>query len=131
MCLYIVTFLASIYGCVFNVYSYLQARTASEVVERFRASVLMTLEQDVQTLSDVVFGSQGLQVKLATMERTLINGTVTGNVSCWYICYLHTKSLTLMIFLGVVTKQFVKTGGVIMSLHLSMFLCGTNQLQVN
>jgi len=60
----------------------LQARTASEAVERFRTTVLLTLEQDVQTLSDAVLGSQGLQIKLAAMERSILNGTMAGSVSC-------------------------------------------------
>jgi hypothetical protein len=77
-----VTLLASIHGCVCIVYPYLQARTASETVERIRTSVLVTLEQDVRTLSDAVLGSQGLQIKLAAVERTIRNGTMAGTVSC-------------------------------------------------
>jgi len=68
-------------GCVCVVYPYLQARTASETIERFRTSVLLTMEQDVQTLSDAVFGSQGLQIKVAAVERSIINGTMAGTVS--------------------------------------------------
>lgn len=73
---------ASILGCVSIVYPYLQARAASETVERIRTSVLVTLEQDVQTLSDAVLGSQGLQIKVASVERTIRNGTMAGIVSC-------------------------------------------------
>ncbi|GFG35967.1 hypothetical protein Cfor_02931, partial [Coptotermes formosanus] len=54
------------------------ARAASETVERIRTSVLVTLEQDVQTLSDAVLGSQGLQIKVASVERTIRNGTMAG-----------------------------------------------------
>jgi len=60
----------------------LQARTASETVEQFRATVLLPLEQDVQTLADAVFGLKGLQIKMAAVERSIINGTVAGTVSC-------------------------------------------------
>jgi hypothetical protein len=63
------------------VYPYLQARTASQAVEQFRTSVLLTLEQDVQTLSDAVFGTQGLQIKVAAVERSMLNGTMVGTVS--------------------------------------------------
>jgi late competence protein required for DNA uptake (superfamily II DNA/RNA helicase) len=73
--------LASIHGCVAIVYSYLQARTASETVEQIRSSALVTLEQQVQTLIEAVFGSQGLQIKLEGVEKTLRNGTLSDAVS--------------------------------------------------
>jgi hypothetical protein len=71
----------SICNCVSNIYLYLQARTASETVEQIRTSVLVTLEEKIQTLFDTVFGSQGLQIKLAAVERTVRNGTGAGIVS--------------------------------------------------
>jgi len=46
-------------------------------------TVLMTLEQSVQSLTDTVLGSEGLQGRLAVVERTIRNGSVVGTVS-WY-----------------------------------------------
>jgi hypothetical protein len=59
----------------------LQARTASETVEQIRTNVLATLEEKIQTVFDTVLGSQGLQMKLAVLERTVRNGTAAGIVS--------------------------------------------------
>jgi hypothetical protein len=44
-------------------------------------TVLMTLEQSVQSLTDTVLGSEGLQGRLAVVERTIRNGSVVGTVS--------------------------------------------------
>jgi hypothetical protein len=63
------------------IYLYFQARTASERVEQIRTSVLVTLEEKIQTVFDTVLGSQGLQIKLAALERTVRNGTAAGIVS--------------------------------------------------
>jgi hypothetical protein len=65
------------------VYLYLQAKSASETVERIRTSVLVTLEQNVQMLLDTVLGSQGLQTKLAAVEKAVRNGTLAGTVSLY------------------------------------------------
>jgi hypothetical protein len=67
--------------CTREMYLDFQAKTASETVERIRTSVLVTLEEKVQTVFDTVLGSQGLQIKLAAVERTVRNGTVAGTVS--------------------------------------------------
>jgi hypothetical protein len=67
--------------CVSIIYLYFQARTASETVEQIRTSVLVTLEEKIQTVFDTVLGSQGLQIKLAALERTVRNGTAAGIVS--------------------------------------------------
>jgi hypothetical protein len=71
----------SICNHVSTIYLYLQARTASETVEQIRTSVLVTLEEKIQTVFDTVLGSQGLQMKLAAVERTVRNGTAAGIVS--------------------------------------------------
>jgi hypothetical protein len=66
------------------VYLYLQAKSASETIEQIRTSVLVTLEQNVQVLFDTVLGSQGLQTKLAAVEKAVRNGTLAGTVSSHY-----------------------------------------------
>jgi hypothetical protein len=71
----------SICSCGSTICLYLQARTASETVEQIRNSVLVTLEEKIQTVFDTVLGSQGLQIKLAAVEKTVRNGTVAGIVS--------------------------------------------------
>jgi hypothetical protein len=63
------------------IYLYLQAKSASETVEQIRTSVLVTWEQNVQVLFDTVLGSQGLQTKLAVVEKGVKNGTLAGTVS--------------------------------------------------
>lgn len=60
---------------------YLQAKSASETVEHIRTSVLVTLEQNVQILLDAVLGTQGLQTKLASVEKAVRNGSLSGTVS--------------------------------------------------
>jgi hypothetical protein len=50
-------------------------------VEQIRTSVLVTLEEKIQTVFDTVLGSQGLQIKLAAVERAVRNGTGAGIVS--------------------------------------------------
>ncbi|XP_021927790.1 cubilin [Zootermopsis nevadensis] len=54
------------------------AKSASETVEHIRTSVLVTLEQNVQILLDAVLGTQGLQTKLASVEKAVRNGSLAG-----------------------------------------------------
>ncbi|XP_069688891.1 cubilin [Periplaneta americana] len=54
------------------------AKSASETIQQLRTSVLIELEQNVNDLQNTVQGPQGLQNRLATVERNVRNNSAPG-----------------------------------------------------
>lgn len=73
----------------------LQARRASNVVERFEQDVATNIENRLKSLDRQISGPRGLTAKMAVLELTVLNGNMSASstrpVRLYQVLYLTLK----------------------------------------